>query len=64
LGLGIPIAMFAGHLMASLLYGVKTYDPFAFIGATLVLGLCATLAGYLPARRAASVDPMRALRAE
>jgi macrolide transport system ATP-binding/permease protein len=62
--LGIPAALFAGHLMASLLYGVSGYDPFAFIGATLVLGLSAAVAGFIPARRAASIDPMRALRTE
>ncbi len=64
LALGIPAALFAGHLMASQLYGVGSYDPLAFVGATLVLGLCATLAGFLPARRAASIEPMKALRTE
>ena len=64
LGLGIPAALFAGHLMASLLYGVGGYDPLALVGATLVLGLCATVAGFLPARRAASIEPMQALRTD
>ncbi len=64
LALGIPAALFAGHLMASQLYGVGSYDPLAFVGATLVLGLCAALAGFLPARRAASIEPMKALRTE
>jgi macrolide transport system ATP-binding/permease protein len=64
LGLGIPAALLAGHLMAGLLYGVGGYDPLALVGATLVLGLCATAAGFLPARRAASVEPMQALRTE
>ena len=62
--LGIPAALFAGHMMTTLLYGVSGYDPLAFIGATLALGLCAAIAGFIPARRAASVDPMRALRTE
>jgi predicted permease len=62
--LGIPAALFAGHMMTSLLYGVSGYDPLALLGATLVLGLCAAIAGFIPARRAASVDPMRALRTE
>ena len=62
--IGIPAALFAGHLMASLLYAVSGFDPFAFVGATLVLGFCAAVAGFIPARRAASVDPMRALRTE
>ena len=62
--LGIPAALFAGHLMASLLYGVSGYDPFAFISAILVLAFFAAIAGFIPARRAASIDPMRALRTE
>jgi ABC-type antimicrobial peptide transport system permease subunit len=62
--LGIPAALLAGHLMASQLYGVGAYDPWAFVGATLVLALCATVAGLVPARRAASIDPMQALRTE
>jgi hypothetical protein len=41
--------------MASQLYGVGGYDPLALVGATLVLGLCATAAGLIPARRAASI---------
>ena len=64
LALGIPAALFAGHLMASLLYGVSGYDPLAFLGAIVALGICATMAGFIPARRAASVDPMKALRTE
>jgi ABC-type antimicrobial peptide transport system permease subunit len=62
--LGIPAALFAGHLMASQLYGVKAYDPVAFIVATAVLAICALFAGFIPARRAASIEPMRALRTE
>jgi ABC-type antimicrobial peptide transport system permease subunit len=50
--------------MASLLYGVSGYDPFAFISAILVLAFFAAIAGFIPARRAASIDPMRALRTE
>ena len=64
LGLGIPAALLAGHLMASQLYEVGGYDPLALISATLVLALCAALAGFVPARRAASIEPMQALRAE
>lgn len=64
LAVGIPAALIAGHLMAAQLYGVGSYDPVAFVGATLVLGMCATLAGFIPAHRAASIEPMRALRTE
>jgi ABC-type antimicrobial peptide transport system permease subunit len=62
--LGIPASLLAGHLMVSLLYGVSGYDPFAFVGATAMLVICAAAAGFIPARRAASIDPMRALRTE
>lgn len=62
LGLGIPGALVAGHLMASQLYGVGSYDPWALAGAALVLAAAAVLAGLIPAQRAASVDPMKALR--
>jgi predicted permease len=64
LGVGIPTALFAGHLMASLLYGVGGSDPLALVGSTVVLGVCATAAGYIPARRAASIEPVEALRTE
>jgi predicted permease len=64
LALGIPAALLAGHLMASQLYEVGAYDPWALAGATLVLALCAAVAGLVPARRAASIDPMQALRTE
>jgi predicted permease len=64
LGLGIPAALYAGHLMTSLLYEVKGSDPLAIAGATCVLGLCAAVAGFIPARRAASIEPMQALRTE
>jgi predicted permease len=64
LALGIPAAILAGRLLASELYEVSAYDPLVLIGDTLLLGLCAALAGYIPARRAASIDPMQALRSE
>jgi macrolide transport system ATP-binding/permease protein len=62
--LGIPAALFAGHLMASQLYGVGAYDPVSLTEATLVLALCAAIAVFVPARRAATIEPMRALRIE
>jgi len=64
LALGIPAALFAGHLMASQLYGVSAYDPLSLGAATVVLGACAAVAGFIPARRAASIEPMKALRIE
>lgn len=64
LAIGIPVALLAGHLMVGLLYGVGAYDPLSLIAAMGALSLCATLASFLPARRAASIDPMRALRTD
>ena len=64
LALGIPAALLTGHLIASQLYEVRGYDPLALAGAAVVLGLCAAVAGFIPARRAASIDPMNALRIE
>ena len=64
LALGIPAAFYAGYLMKSLLYGVGSYDAWALTGAPLMLVLCATVAGFIPARRAASIEPMQALRNE
>jgi predicted permease len=62
--LGIPASLYAGYLMKSLLYGVGSYDPWALAGAPLVLVICAAAAGFIPARRAASIEPMQALRTE
>jgi predicted permease len=62
--LGIPAALYAGYLMKSLLYGVGSFDPAALVGAPIMLVLCATAAGTIPARRAATIEPMRALRTE
>jgi predicted permease len=61
---GIPAALFAGHLMKSQLYGVGSYDPLAFVGAAVILAVCGLLAGLIPARRAASIEPMQALRTQ
>ena len=64
LAIGIPCALLAGHLMASLLYNAQEYDPYAILAATAVLGTCAIAAGFIPARRAATLEPMKALRTE
>ena len=64
LGLGIPAALVAGHAIADQLFGVRPWDPGVLAMATLMLGLAAFLAAVIPARRAASLDPVEALRAE
>jgi predicted permease len=64
LALGVPCALLVGYLLKSQLYEVKWYDPVDLIGAAVVLTICAVAAGFIPARRAASIEPMRALRAE
>jgi predicted permease len=62
--LGVPIALGAGRLLSSLLFGVGTNDPFTIALAVLVMSMIASTAGYVPARRATKVDPMDALRYE
>jgi hypothetical protein len=64
LALGIPAAAGAGRAIASRLFGVRPWDPLMLSGAGLLLGLAALIAAYIPARRAASVDPVQALRSE
>jgi hypothetical protein len=62
LALGIPIALIGAHMIANQLYLVKSYDPLSLLVAVLVLAGAAAIAGLVPARRAASIDPMEALR--
>ncbi|HWJ47484.1 MAG TPA: ABC transporter permease, partial [Candidatus Udaeobacter sp.] len=62
LALGIPAAVGAGKLMNNQLFGVKPWDPMMLALAALLLGLAALLASVIPARRAAGVEPMVALR--
>jgi predicted permease len=64
LAIGIPAALLGGHFMAGQLYGVKTYDPLTLAAAVLILSAFAAVAGFIPARRAASIEPMKALRTE
>lgn len=64
LAIGIPVALVGGRLMRTQLYGVKAHDPATLILAVLVLSVFAALAGFIPARRAAGIEPMHALRIE
>ena len=64
LGLGLPLAVLAGRLISSQLYGVSFWDPVALIAAAGGLGICALIAALIPAGFAASISPMSALRSE
>ena len=61
-GLGISFA--ATRVLSGLLYGIKPGDPATYLAVSLFLGTVALISCYFPARRAASIDPMQALRAE
>ena len=64
LAIGLATAFATGRLIESQLFGVKANDPLIFLSAAALLAGVALLAGCLPARKAASVDPMVALRYE
>jgi predicted permease len=64
LALGLPLAVGAGYLLSAQLYGVEFWDPLALGLGTLALTVCAFLAAIIPANRAASISPIRALRIE
>jgi putative ABC transport system permease protein len=62
--IGLPLAIVAGHLMAAELFGVEAWNPLVLGTTTAMLAVVALIAAVLPARRAARVEPMEALRAE
>jgi len=64
LAIGIPAAIGCAHLIASQLYQVKGWDPLVLAASVVTLSLCALVASIIPARRAASIDPVQALRIE
>ena len=64
LAIGLPLAFVLARVLSAVLFGVEAADPFSFIGLPLLLAGVAALASYLPARRAARVDPLVALRYE
>ena len=62
--IGIPLAMVVGNALATSLYGVKPLDGASYMMAVLAVGTVAMAASAIPAGRAASIDPLKALRAE
>ena len=62
--IGIPISIACGHLLAAQLYQVKSWDPLVLAGSIVALGFCALVASVIPAQRAASINPVQALRSE
>jgi predicted permease len=64
LAIGIPVSIGCARLIASQLYEVKGWDPVALGGSVVALALCALVASLVPARRAATINPVRALRVE
>jgi macrolide transport system ATP-binding/permease protein len=64
LALGVPTAMFCVKYVSSQLYEIKSVDGWVLAGSVVVLTLAATVAGWIPARRAASINPVQALRVE
>lgn len=64
LAIGIPLALLAGWLISNQLFEVKGHDPVALGLAAVLLAVCALIAGLIPAKRAAAIEPMQALRTE
>ena len=64
LAIGLPVAVALAQLVQSQLYGMRGFDPATLAGASLTLSAIALLAAYVPARRAARVDPVEVLRYE
>jgi ABC-type antimicrobial peptide transport system permease subunit len=60
----LAISILRMRLMAGMLYGVRPADPLTLAGVTLLMGIIALFACYIPARRATSVDPVSALKSE
>ncbi|HEX3469746.1 MAG TPA: ABC transporter permease [Silvibacterium sp.] len=62
--MGIPLALLVGRALTSALYGVKPYDVTSYVFAALGVAVVAIVASVIPARRAAGIDPLTALRSE
>ena len=67
IAVGVMVALLLARMLSAfsrLLYGVRASDPITFVAVSVTLAAVAALACYLPARRAASIEPIHALRAE
>ena len=64
IAIGITVALATDGLVSNMLFGIRPADPLPLAAAVILLLAVATMAGYLPARRASRVDPMVALRCE
>lgn len=64
LAAGLPLAWFTARSMSTMLYELSPHDPLSFVAAAIGVILVSLTAAFIPARRAASVDPMRTLRTE
>ncbi len=64
IAIGLPVALALVRGIRSVFYGIEPHDPLTTIGATVIMVTVAALAAWIPARRAAKVDPMEALRYE
>ena len=62
IAIGVLAALAVTRLMSSLLFSVHPYDPLTFVVVSSILATVALIAGWLPARRAARIDPLVALR--
>jgi len=62
--IGIPVALALVRLIRSIFYGIEPHDPITIIGTVVIMFTVAALATWIPARRAAKIDPMEALRYE
>jgi len=62
--IGLPLTLSGIRLVRNMLYGLSATDPFSLTAATALLLFAGIAAGYLPARRASSIDPVVALRDE
>jgi ABC-type antimicrobial peptide transport system permease subunit len=62
--IGLPLGVSGTHWIKSFLFGVPAVDPLAISAAVFLIVILSSFAAYFPARRAATIDPMRALRHE